>query len=118
MQKWRGASNDVDPRAAGNVRTFAVLGEQKVPSNPPRISAGAQGPQGQGFPSKGSAVINCLIKGGAEHLPLQPAQLRTQGTRPSPLLHPSAHFLTILSVTKSICLEFPHGREDDQIHVS
>lgn len=94
--------------------THAVLGEQRLPTNTPRMSAGAQGPQGQGFPSKASAVINFLINGGGRTSALAASPAQNIGSTALPL----SHFLRILTASKSICLEFPHPREDDQIHVS
>lgn len=86
-KRWREGSSDVDPRAAGNVGTFAVLSEQRVPTNPPRMSAGVQGPQGQGFPCKGSAVINCLNKGGVRASALAACPARRTGSTAPPRPH-------------------------------
>lgn len=70
----------------------AVLSEQRLPTNASRMSARAQGPQGQGFPSKGSAVINFLIKGGGRTSALAACPAQNTGNTALPSLAPFITF--------------------------
>lgn len=62
-KRRREENSDVDPSAAGDVRLGSTPStKQMLLTNSPGTSAQAQDPQGQGFPSKGNAVTNFLIK--------------------------------------------------------